>query len=151
ARFAEDAPAARVQVVAGLGGIGKTQVAVEYAYRHRERYPQVFWVPAATEAELRAGFVEIARVLDLPEKDDKEQEKAVQAARRWLGQNGGWLLVFDNADTPALLGPYRPLTPPPLPRGRGGGARGPAATSWCPGGRTTSAPGASSGRWRWTS
>ena len=52
----------------GLGGIGKTQTAVEYTYRYRSEYRYIFWVRADTEVALQAGFVEIAKLLDLPEQ-----------------------------------------------------------------------------------
>ena len=103
--------AALGQAISGLGGIGKTQTAVEYCYRYRDDYEAVLWARAETEAELVAGLVEIARVLDLPEKDAQEQEQAVQAVVRWLEEKDSWLLVFDNADTPAMLAPYLPKSP----------------------------------------
>ncbi|MCP3959086.1 MAG: TIR domain-containing protein, partial [bacterium] len=107
----EEGSAALGQAISGLGGIGKTQTAVEYCYRHGKEYQAVLWTRAETEAELVRGLVEIARVLDLPEKDAQEQEQAVQAVRRWLGRKDPWLLVLDNADTPAMLKPLLP-TPP---------------------------------------
>ncbi|MEM9087455.1 MAG: FxSxx-COOH system tetratricopeptide repeat protein [Cyanobacteria bacterium P01_F01_bin.53] len=100
--------AATAQAISGLGGIGKTQTAVEYAYRHRDDYSAVFWVRAETVAETQMGFVEIARLLDLPEKDEKDPNDTVQAVRRWLESNSGWLLVFDNADQPEQLKDFRP-------------------------------------------
>src|SRR5205823_4524053 len=50
--------------ISGLGGIGKTQTAVEYAYRHRENYSAVFWTRADDAAALMSGFADIARLLD---------------------------------------------------------------------------------------
>src|SRR5947209_18452733 len=49
----------------GLGGMGKTQLAVEYAYRHRERYRAVFWVRAASRETLIADYLEMANLLHL--------------------------------------------------------------------------------------
>jgi hypothetical protein len=97
--------------ISGLGGIGKTQTAVEYAYRHRDDYKAVFWVRADTRLALSTGFVEIARLLDLPEKDAQNPDDAVRAVNRWLENNSGWLLIFDNADTPELLREFRPPNP----------------------------------------
>ena len=84
----------------GLGGIGKTQTAVEYTYRYRSEYRFIFWIRADTEVALQAGCVEIAKLLDLPEKDATNPADTVQAVKHWLEHTGEWLLIFDNADTP---------------------------------------------------
>lgn len=60
--------------ISGLGGIGKTQTAVEYAYRYREEYQYVLWVQANSAEALLSNFVALAKVLDLPEKDVREQQ-----------------------------------------------------------------------------
>jgi tetratricopeptide (TPR) repeat protein len=106
-------PAALTQAIHGLGGVGKTQLAVEYAYRHATDYELVWWVRSEESATLAAEYARLASALGLPEKDAKEQEAAVQAVRRWLEQNAGWLLVFDNAVEDKMLRPY-------LPRGNTG-------------------------------
>jgi hypothetical protein len=89
--------------VSGLGGIGKTQVALEYAYRHGHEYKAIFWVGAENESAVSAGFVDIARLLDLPQRDAQDQSEAVGAAKRWLESHPGWLLIVDNADEPNVL------------------------------------------------
>jgi tetratricopeptide (TPR) repeat protein len=96
------------QAISGLGGLGKTQTAIEYAYRHRDEYTAVFWSRADTQLAMSTGFVEIARVLDLPEKDAQNPDDAVRAVIRWLENNSSWLLIFDNTDTPELLKGFRP-------------------------------------------
>jgi len=97
--------------ISGLGGIGKTQTAVEYTYRYRSEYRFIFWIRAETEVTLQAGFVEIARLLDLPEQDATNPLDTVQAVKHWLEREGEWLLIFDNADTPELLTAYYPRKP----------------------------------------
>lgn len=89
--------------LSGMGGVGKTQTAVEYAYRHRGEYGAVLWAKADGEDALKAGLAAIADKLGLPEKDETDREKAVNAARRWLEANEGWLLILDNADDLALV------------------------------------------------
>jgi tetratricopeptide (TPR) repeat protein/transcriptional regulator with XRE-family HTH domain len=86
--------------VSGLGGIGKTQVAVEYAYRYADDYEAVLWARADSYQSLTTDFVTFARVdlLDLPEKADPEQGQVVEAVKRWLQQHKKWLLILDNAD-----------------------------------------------------
>src|SRR5437764_2812663 len=98
----------QVKAISGLGGIGKTQTAIEYCYRYQREYQAVLWTQAESREVLQTGFVEIARLIGLPEWDAPNPLATVQAVRRWLETTSGWLLVFDNADDPALLQAYRP-------------------------------------------
>ena len=66
--------------LSGLGGIGKTQTAVEYAYRSRDAYQYVLSVQANTQETLISDFVALAKPLNLPEKDAQEQHIIVQDA-----------------------------------------------------------------------
>ena len=91
-----------------MGGIGKTQTALEYAYRYAEFYQAIFWVKADSRLALTSSFIEIASLLKLPEKDAQESEQAVSAVMNWLERHEGWLLIFDNADSPELVKPFRP-------------------------------------------
>jgi tetratricopeptide (TPR) repeat protein len=99
----------RRQALRGLGGIGKTQIAVEYAYRHRDSYSAVLWTFAESVASLTAGFAQIATKLGLPGAASQEQAVMIEAVKTWLEQNEGCLLVLDNADQPDLVKPFLPL------------------------------------------
>ncbi len=88
----------QAQALYGLGGIGKTQTAAEYAFRYSEGYTHVFWVLAATRDNLIADFVRLAGLLNLPEKDWQDQQQIVNAVKRWLATYEGWLMILDNAD-----------------------------------------------------
>jgi len=101
----------QIQAISGLGGIGKTQTAVEYAYHYCNDYKAVFWVRAETEAELSTGFVQVAQLLGLPELEAQNLDKTVQAVKNWLETQHDWLLIFDNADHPELLKRFRPRNP----------------------------------------
>jgi hypothetical protein len=94
--------------ISGLGGIGKTQTAVEYAYRSRDSYSFVLWVQANDHETLLLNFVALARLLGLPEKDAREQQMVVHAVKRWFETHTGWLLIFDNADDLAMVRDYLP-------------------------------------------
>jgi DNA-binding SARP family transcriptional activator/tetratricopeptide (TPR) repeat protein len=79
----------------GLGGVGKTQVAVEYAHRHGDGYDVVWWVPAEDRVGLAAALAELGPALGVPATDDREA--LVDEVVRRLAKRR-WLLVFDNAE-----------------------------------------------------
>jgi tetratricopeptide (TPR) repeat protein len=97
-----------VSVVAlhGLGGVGKTQVALEYAYRHAADYKLVAWIHAEQPESIAAGYADIARVLHLPERPTERE--VIESVRAWLERHDEWLLVFDNARNPASIRGHLP-------------------------------------------
>ena len=109
-------PTAIVQpgVIHGLGGIGKTRLAVEYAWRSAEQYPDgVFFVAAESPERLRASLATLAApdLLALPERRSPEEEEVVGAVLRLLGQRRGWLMILDNADTAEAAAAVEELLP----------------------------------------
>lgn len=101
------------QVIKGLGGIGKTQIAVEYAYRARQqgRYVHTLWINAASEEALLTSFSALADFLPaFLSKEETDQRQLAAAVIRWLEQcPQPWLLIMDNADDLAIIQPYVPL------------------------------------------
>jgi tetratricopeptide (TPR) repeat protein len=100
--------AALTQAIYGLGGVGKTQLATEYAYRYDGEYDVVWWLRAEDAATLVEDYAALAGRLELREKDARDQEVIVEAVRGWLTREQRWLLVFDNANRPEDVSKYLP-------------------------------------------
>jgi hypothetical protein len=96
------------QAIAGLGGVGKTSLAVEYAYRQQAAFEVVWWLRAEEPATLISDFTALAGALDLPEQTQTDPALVVAALHRWLADHGRWLLVFDNVTRPEDVVPLLP-------------------------------------------
>jgi DNA polymerase III delta prime subunit len=105
----------KVVLLHGLGGIGKTQLAVTFVKEHRDTYSAIFWVNGKNEDTLKQSFAVIARRLhtEYPSStllktaaDEKDIDRIVTVVKQWLStkENIRWMLVFDNVDNPKLPG-----------------------------------------------
>ncbi len=100
---------AQPQAISGLGGVGKTQVAAEYAHRHRDDYRAVLWIQADSREALVSSFVFIADLLDLELQSAGDQDQAVvDSVKRWLETNASWLLILDNANDLRMIADFIP-------------------------------------------
>jgi tetratricopeptide (TPR) repeat protein/transcriptional regulator with XRE-family HTH domain len=100
----------QAQTLYGLGGIGKTRAAVEYAFRYGDDYTHVFWMQATSRETLVADCVALAYLLELPGQDGQDQMLVVNAVKRWLAVHEGWLLILDNADDLSLVQEFLPTS-----------------------------------------
>lgn len=105
----------RAVTLHGLGGIGKTQLAIAYIKAHRDDYSAIFWLNIKDEVSVKQSYLRLAkRILqDCPSAsqlgvftDEKRQDDVVAAVKRWLehAKNTRWLAVFDNYDSPKVPG-----------------------------------------------
>lgn len=95
--------------LSGLGGVGKTQLALEYAYRYRKNYHDIFWADADSFQTLFDAFVQFATLLRLPEKDEQDQKRVIAAVKQWLTEHRRWLLILDTLEQLDLLTTFVPL------------------------------------------
>ena len=93
----------------GLGGVGKTQIALEYAYRHESDYNYIFWISAVDQAQLLSDFVDIAKATQIV-KYDNEPADVAKSVLQWLEVTESWLLIIDNLDDLAVADGYLPTT-----------------------------------------
>jgi hypothetical protein len=101
-------------VLHGLGGIGKTQLTIEYIRRYKEKYTAIFWLNANNQDSLKLSFRDVAQqvlkyhpstsLLAGADLDDLDQ--VVYAVKAWLDlqKNTHWLMIYDNYDNPKIPG-----------------------------------------------
>lgn len=88
------------QSISGLGGIGKTQLVLEYSYRYQDEYSAVLWVNATTQAQLRNDLASLGNILHAPEAKKREprQHFLINEVILWLQTFSSWLLIIDNVE-----------------------------------------------------
>ncbi|MEV1172599.1 FxSxx-COOH system tetratricopeptide repeat protein [Nonomuraea sp. NPDC049784] len=105
---------AQPMALQGLGGVGKTQLAVEYAWQYRTHYDLVWWVSADQPMLVPSSLAAMTTALGLPPATSTGVEQAAQSVLRAL-QSGepyrSWLVIFDNAEEPELIKEYLPRGP----------------------------------------
>src|ERR1700733_1781328 len=100
------------------GGVGKTRLAIEYAWSREADYSALLFVNASDDSALNAGLAGLTafEILDLPEKEARDDATKITAVLRWLESNPNWLMILDNVDDRAALAEVAKL----MPRLKGG-------------------------------
>lgn len=107
----QNSPVQRLSVaLSGLGGMGKSEVALEYAYRCRSQshYHTILWLNAASYQDLLADIDAVADLLGLPGKGTAKPTQLVSDLKDWLMELTHWLLIFDNVENWQVLEDFLP-------------------------------------------
>ncbi len=99
----------KIQAISGLGGIGKTQIVSEYAYRYRDHYQALLWIDASSRDALNTEFMLLAGLLNLLEQQETDQDIVIRAVKRWLSAHSNWLLILDNVDDLEMIMSFLPM------------------------------------------
>lgn len=95
----------------GMGGVGKSHLAIEYVYQHQSEYDLIWWIPSERPTQIVQALVELAQRMGLQTGPDVGSARSdVQEALRLGITYPRWLLVFDNAESPEILHPFLPPT-----------------------------------------
>jgi len=102
----------------GLGGVGKTRLAIEYGLQQDENYSALLLISARTPELLNSNLAELVGplILELPEREARDNEKKISAALNWFERNPRWFLILDNIDDAPAAAAMQAL----LPKLRGG-------------------------------
>lgn len=113
--------------LSGMGGLGKTEIATEFAFRHRQKFDAVFWVKADEVAKLDQSYSQIAQILGLETAAESTSQVVSKGlVKEWLSHpymrlpleghsevssqaQATWLIIFDNADEPSIVADYWPV------------------------------------------
>jgi hypothetical protein len=105
--FSGSHTATQSQTLYGMGGVGKTQIALEYAYRHYSSYRYVKWVSADSDVALLEGALGFIKVMGLHNESDGK-DLTTAKFRGWFETNEDWLLIFDNVEDSRSISGYLP-------------------------------------------
>ena len=96
------------QAISGLGGIGKTQIAIEYAYRYAGQYNCIWLINAESKETLFSDLLKFAENRCGVDSEEATPDSVIAAVSTWTAGNSGWLFIFDNAEDYSTIARYLP-------------------------------------------
>ena len=96
----------------GMGGIGKTQTALEYVYTNRDSYKRIYWITAVDQASLLSGYRKVAIKAGLKSLLNLKPIDLAEGVLSWLRRERSWLIVIDNLDDITIASGFLPQTGP---------------------------------------
>ncbi|PFR04433.1 hypothetical protein COK31_11235 [Bacillus cereus] len=97
-----------IQAISGLGGVGKTQLALEFCYQKKEEYDVIYWINAENISSIIGSYEELASILKLPIKDKQNNSITLETIKQWMQTNSNWLIIFDNLTDEEILRSFLP-------------------------------------------
>lgn len=97
----------QVHAITGMGGVGKSETAKEYAFRYGKDYSLIWWVNAETHETMDESYIAFAKKYKLGLPKDK-LEKIIEDVKDWMRENDNWLFIYDNAEDEKIVNSYRP-------------------------------------------
>ncbi|MER5212380.1 FxSxx-COOH system tetratricopeptide repeat protein [Streptomyces sp. NPDC002838] len=111
-RLSSGVTAVLPEALHGMGGVGKSQIAIEYVYRHSRDYRLIWWIPSEQENQIVQSLIELGEQMGLQVGSEMSAVPAVLDALRRGEPYSQWLLVFDNAENPREVRKYFPSDGP---------------------------------------
>lgn len=96
------------QSISGLGGVGKTQLVLEYAVRYAYLYDMIWWVDAESFETLLKSYTDFAHKLGIIDKTVVEKDIVIESVWNWMAQHENWLFIYDNAERPNIIQEFHP-------------------------------------------
>jgi tetratricopeptide (TPR) repeat protein len=105
----KETPQTRIQALHGLGGIGKSLLATEYACLHYHEYQAIFWVHATSPERLSSSILSLADQLGIPAHYNLNEQQRFAVIKQWLQDHDHWLVVLDDVDDIPMMDQFIPL------------------------------------------